>query len=135
MRPKETSSTTRWYVGPDRGLTPGREAAVTVPAPLRASLSVLVREIQIRADVASVRAAELGMVVYFTDDRFYRRIKYGSTDLTLQFSGIRVDEQGDPMRHGFSHYLPLVRRYSMQFLPGGSIPISCSEVPGSFQKI
>lgn len=58
------------------------------------------REIRIRAVVAPVRAAELGMVVYFTNDRLYRRKKYGSTDLTLQFSGIRVDEQSGPVRHG-----------------------------------
>src|SRR5208337_2603814 len=85
----------------------------------RASLSAIVREIQIRAGVAPVRAAELSMVVYFADNRLYRRIKYGSTDLTLQFSGIRVDEQSGLMRHGFSHYLPSVCRSSMQVLPGG----------------
>src|SRR5208337_1103773 len=98
----------------------------------RASLSAIVREIQIRAGVAPVRAAELSMVVYFADNRLYRRIKYGATDLTLQFAGIRVDEQSGLMRHGFSHCLPSVCRSSMQFLPGRTFLFG---VPGSFRKI
>ena len=70
-----------------RCLPPGREAAGDGAGfSLRASLSALMREIQVRVDIASVWAAELGMVVYFTDDRLYRRIKYSSTDFTLQFS-------------------------------------------------
>lgn len=61
------------------------------------SLSELGRKIW--SAIAPVRTTELGMVIYFAGDRLYCRKKYGSTDFTFQFSGIRVDEQGGPVRH------------------------------------
>jgi hypothetical protein len=91
--------------------------------PVRALLSALMREVRIRADVAPIRAADLGMVIYFTDDRLYRGKKYGSADLALQFSGIRVDEQGGPVRHGLLISSCESAGLPCSFLPRGTIPV------------
>ena len=101
MQTEEMSSAAR-YIAPDRDLPWAPESAgdgARACLPLRAQLSEFIGDV--RVDVAPVRAAVLGVVVYFADKWLYRRIKYGSADLALQLPGIWVDELGRHLRHGF----------------------------------